>query len=67
VVGGTDGGKIGALVLSPFAKAGTTSAVPYNHYSLLASIEDSFSLPRLGYARAPGVNTFGADVFNTGH
>jgi hypothetical protein len=65
VAGGTDGGRIGALILSPFTKAGTTSTVPYNHYSLLASIEDTFSLPRLGYAGAPGVNTFGTDVFNT--
>jgi phosphoesterase family protein len=56
VAGGTGGGKIGALVLSPFTKGGTTSTVPYNHYSLLASIEDIFSLPRLGYAGAPGVN-----------
>jgi hypothetical protein len=37
---------------------------PACHYSLLASIEDTFSLPRLGYAGAPGLNSFGADVFN---
>jgi hypothetical protein len=67
VAGGTAGGRIGALVLSPFTRAGTTSTVVYNHYSLLASIEDTFSLPRLGYANAPGVNTFGTDVFTTGH
>lgn len=66
VPGGTDGGRVGALLLSPFAKAGTTSTVPYNHFSLLASIEDMFSLPRLGFAGAPGINTFGTDVFNTG-
>jgi hypothetical protein len=36
----------------------------YNHYSLLASIEDIFSVPRLGYAGAPGLNSFGPDVFN---
>ncbi|GGH91260.1 hypothetical protein GCM10007170_07000 [Arthrobacter liuii] len=66
VVGGTAGGRIGALTLSPFTKGGTTSATPYNHYSLLASIEDIFSLPRLGYAGAPGVNCFGNDVFNSG-
>lgn len=62
--GGTAGGKIGALVLSPFTKGGTTSNTPYNHFSLLASIEDTFSLPRLGYAGAPGLNSFGADVLN---
>ncbi|GAA2143438.1 hypothetical protein GCM10009825_33750 [Arthrobacter humicola] len=64
--GGTAGGKIGALVISPFTKGGTTSDQAYNHFSLLASIEDAFSLPRLGYAGAPGLNSFGADVFNAG-
>lgn len=62
--GGTAGGRIGALILSPFTKGGTTSDKPYNHFSLLASIEDIFSLPRLGYAGAPGLNSFGTDVFN---
>jgi hypothetical protein len=62
--GGTAGGKIGALVLSPFTKGGTTTDTPYNHYSLLASIEDTFSLPRLGYAGAPGLKPFGTDVLN---
>ena len=64
--GGTAGGRIGALVLSPFTNGGTTSDRAYNHFSLLASIEDAFSLPRLGYAGAPGLNSFGADVFNAG-
>lgn len=64
VPGGTAGGRIGALVLSPFTKGGTTSNTPYNHYSLLASIEDNFSLPRLGYAGAPGLKPFGTDVLN---
>jgi hypothetical protein len=61
--GGTAGGRVGALVLSPFVRAGTTSDRMYNHYSLLATIEDIFSLPRLGYAGAPGLNAFGPDVF----
>jgi hypothetical protein len=64
--GGTDGGRIGALVLSPLTAGGTTSDRAYNHFSLLASIEDAFSLPRLGYAGAPGQNSFGGDVFNAG-
>lgn len=66
VPGGTAGGRIGALVISPFTNGATTSDKMYNHYSLLASIEDIFSLPRLGYAGAPGLNTFGPDVFNAG-
>jgi hypothetical protein len=64
VPGGTAGGHVGALVLSPFVRAGTTSDRTYNHYSLLATIEDIFSLPRLGYAGAAGVDGFGSDVFN---
>ncbi|HEY3573054.1 MAG TPA: alkaline phosphatase family protein [Arthrobacter sp.] len=62
--GGTAGGRVGALVLSPFVRAGTTSNRFYNHYSLLASIEDIFRVPRLGVARGAGVNSFGPDVFN---
>jgi hypothetical protein len=62
--GGTPGGRVGALVLSPFVTGGTISHRFYNHYSLLATIEDIFRLPRLGIARAAGVNSFGPDVFN---
>jgi hypothetical protein len=61
---GPGGGRVGALVLSPFTKGGTWSTTPYNHYSLLASIEDTFALPYLGYAGTPGLNRFGLDVFN---
>ena len=64
VPGGTAGGRVGALVISPFTKGGTRTDTMYNHYSLLASIEDIFSVPRLGYAGAPGLNSFGPDVFN---
>jgi phosphatidylinositol-3-phosphatase len=66
IPGGAGGGRIGALVLSPRTKGGTTSERPYNHYSLLASIEDLFGLPYLGYAAAPDVNRFGADVYSNG-
>ncbi len=61
---GLGGGRVGALVLSPFVAGGTTSTTPYNHYSLLASIEDTFALPYLGYAATPGLNRFGLDVYN---
>ncbi|QCB97374.1 phosphoesterase [Arthrobacter sp. PAMC25564] len=63
---GPGGGRVGALVLSPFTKGGTWSTTPYNHYSLLASIEDTFALPYLGYAGTPGLNRFGLDVYNAG-
>ena len=59
---GLGGGRTGAVLLSPFIKAGTTSAVAYNHYSLLASIENNFGLSRLGYA-ATTTSTFGGDIF----
>ncbi|MBI2244256.1 MAG: phosphoesterase [Nocardioides sp.] len=63
---GPGGGKIGALVLSRYVEPGTWSTTPYNHYSLLGSIEEIFGLPKLGYARDPGVDTFGLDVYNSG-
>jgi hypothetical protein len=59
---GPGGGRIGAVLLSPFIKAGTVSDVPYNHYSALASFETLFGLPRLAEA-ASAPATFGADVF----
>jgi hypothetical protein len=37
--------------------------VPYNHYSLLRSVEDIFDLGHLGYAADPGLQPFGEDVF----
>jgi hypothetical protein len=61
---GPGGGRIGALVLSPFVKPGTVSTVPYNHYALLATVEAIFGLSRLGYAAGPELNLFGADVFS---
>lgn len=60
---GPGGGRIGAVLLSPFIKPGTVSNHPYNHYSTLRSVEQWFGLPYLGYAAAPGVPTFGRDVF----
>jgi phospholipase C len=53
---GPGGGRVGALVLSPFVSAGSVSDAPYNHYSLLRSVEDVFGLPYLGYAH--GVSSF---------
>ena len=51
VINGFGGDRIGALLLSPFVKPGSTSATPYNHYSLLRSLEDIFRLDEhLGYA-----------------
>lgn len=60
---GRGGGRIGAVLLSPFIKPGTVSDVPYNHYSMLRSIEDMFGLPYLGYAGQMDLVTFGDDIF----
>jgi hypothetical protein len=62
-IGGPGGGKVGALLLSPYVKPGTIDPRPYNHYSSLASWEQIFHLKRLAYA-ASVKNVFGADVFN---
>lgn len=62
--GGPGGGRIGAVLLSPFIKPGTVSDRPYNHYSMLRSMEDIFHLPHLGYAAAKGLAAFGDDVFH---
>jgi hypothetical protein len=59
---GPGGGRIGAVLLSPFIKPGTVSTTSYNHYSSLASWESLFGLSRLAYA-ATVPSTFGADVY----
>lgn len=60
---GPGGGRIGAVMLSPFIKPGTVSNEPYNHYSLLRTVEDFFGLEHLGYAAEPQLQALGPDVF----
>jgi hypothetical protein len=60
---GPGGGRTGAVLLSPYIKPGTLSDVPYNHYSMLRSVEEIFGLPYLGYAGQEGLVAFGADVY----
>ena len=62
-VTGPGGGRVGAVVLSRFARPGTVVTTPYNHYSMIRTIEDLFGLGYLGYAGQSGLNGFGADVF----
>jgi hypothetical protein len=59
----TGGGQVGALLLSPYVKSGTTNQESFNHFSLLRTIENLFGLPHLGYAGASGVGSFEASVF----
>ena len=60
---GRGGGQVGAVALSPYIDPGTIDTQAYNHFSLLASVEDLFGLSRLGYAGQPGLTTFGSDLF----
>lgn len=57
--GSYGGDRTGAVLLSPLLKAGTASNVPFNHYSMLKSLEDNFGTSSyLGYAGQPGLISF---------
>ena len=66
------GGITGAVLISRFITPGSVSAQPYNHYSWLRTIEDTFGIRRggidvqghLAYAGVDGLRPFGSDVFN---
>jgi hypothetical protein len=68
---GPGGGRIGTLVLGRCVRPGSTSDTPYNHYSMLRSVEDMLGITQggsdgaghLGYAGADGLVPFGTDVF----
>ncbi len=57
------GGAVGALLLSPFIKGPASSAEEYNHFSLLATIEDLFAVKRLGYAGLSAVTPLAPSIF----
>ncbi len=63
IVLGRGGGRIGAVVLSPFVDPGTIDLQAYNHFSLLRTLEDLYGLDHLGYAARPGLTTFGPSLF----
>jgi hypothetical protein len=44
------GGKIPAIVMTSKGKTAYTSQKPYNHYSLLSTLEWNWNLPTIGYA-----------------
>ena len=59
------GGQVGLLLMSRYVKPGTPDLTDYfNHFSLLASIEQLFGLTRLGYASDPQLPLFGAAVYD---
>jgi hypothetical protein len=46
-------------------KAGSVDTIDtFNHFSLLKTIEDIFSLKPLGYAKDPSLPVFDAAIFN---
>ncbi|MDX6727673.1 MAG: phosphatidylinositol-3-phosphatase, partial [Baekduia sp.] len=57
------GGRVGALLLSPFVTPGATVETPHDPFSLLASIEKLFGLEPLGYAKDTTLKPFGRKVF----
>jgi phosphatidylinositol-3-phosphatase len=61
---GPGGGRIGAVMVSNCIQPGTVTDNPYNHYSLLRSVEDNFGLLHLGYAAQAGLKPFGTDILN---
>jgi hypothetical protein len=68
---GSGGGRTGALVIGKCVKPGGKDRTPYNHYSLLRSLEDIFGITtggtdgrgHLGFAAQRGLKPFGADLF----
>jgi phosphatidylinositol-3-phosphatase len=60
---GPGGGRVGAVLLSKYIRPGTVTNHPYNHYSMLRSVEDLFGLSHIGDAQMPQVHSFGADVY----
>ncbi len=64
-IAGAAGGKVGAILISPFIAPGlTVTKTSYNHFSSLASIEDLFGLPRLGEAQTV-TTTFDKKIYSS--
>ncbi|HEX5923967.1 MAG TPA: alkaline phosphatase family protein [Baekduia sp.] len=57
------GGRVGALLLSPYVTAGATIGAPHDPFSLLASIEGLFGLDPIGYAKTTKLKPFGPKVY----
>jgi hypothetical protein len=59
------GGHVGLLLISSYVTPGSDNTISYyNHFSLLHSIEDLFSLEHLGYATDPALPVFDNTVWN---
>ena len=72
-VEGSGGGRTGSIVIGRCVAAGQQDATPYNHYSLLRSLEDLYGLGaggsdgkgHLGFAGASDLAAFGPDLFSS--
>jgi hypothetical protein len=61
------GGQVGMLLLSPFIKKGGALVQDtYNHFSFLATLEQLFGLPKLGYASLSEVKPLSPSLFSGG-
>jgi phosphatidylinositol-3-phosphatase len=60
------GGRVGALLLSPFVTPGATVEAPYDAFALLKSIEALFALDPIGYAKDTRLKAFGPKVYAAG-
>ncbi len=59
------GGRVGMLLLSPYVTPGSIDESGYyNHFSLLRTVEELFSLEPLGYAADPVLTAFDSSVFD---
>jgi hypothetical protein len=61
---GPGGGRVGAVLVSPFITPGSVVTQSFNHYSSLASIEDLFGLAHLGEAKTV-TSTFDTGVYSS--
>jgi hypothetical protein len=61
---GPGGGRVAGVAISRFIKPGTVSSVPYNHYSMLKTVEQIFGLPFLGFAGQSGLSSWAGDIFS---
>ena len=58
--GGAAGGRIATVVAGPAARRGVQSALEYDHYSILRTIEEAWRLPRMRGAACPCTRSLSA-------
>lgn len=61
--GDSAGGRVLTLIIGANSRRGYVSHVPYNHYSLLRTIEDAWGLGTLAHTGDPGIHPM-ADFFH---